>query len=365
MKMHVHSRAAPRSAVKALVVDDEPYVCDVIARWLEIEGYDCSVARSGNEALDLLEEDTYELMVSDIMMPGTSGMELLEIVRQRYPSMAVIMATAVDNRDTGVRTLKLGAYGYVIKPFDRNELIINVANALERRRLALKSQDYERMLERKVRERTADCRRREEEIALRLVSASEYRDEETGAHIRRIGLYAALLAGAMGWGLKETDDIQVAAPMHDVGKIGIPDRILLKPGKLTADEFAVMQGHTFIGAQLLGHSDIPLLAMASEIALCHHEKWNGAGYPRGLAGERIPPSARIVAVADVYDALVHDRVYRPAFSEERALDIMAGGRGSHFDPEIFDCFLTILPDLREIRKQVADEVKTSRYAVQN
>lgn len=204
-------------------------------------------------------------------------------------------------------------------------------------------------LDGEVRRRTADIRNREEEIALRLVAASEYRDQETGAHVRRIGSYCVALAAALGWGSEATDEIRLAAPMHDIGKIGIPDGILLKPGRLSEEEFAVMKQHTIIGARILGGTNIPLLEAARQIALCHHERWDGTGYPACLVGNAIPAAARLVAVADVYDALTHERVYKAAMPEEETLVIMREGRGSHFDPEVFDCFLTILATFRRIR----------------
>jgi len=244
---------------------------------------------------------------------------------------------------------------HVIKPFDNNELVISVVNALERRRLTLQSQAYEHRLEEEVRERTKDIRRREEEIALRLVSASEFRDEETGAHIRRIGLYVAVLAQAMGCPQEEVESIRVAGPMHDIGKIGVPDHILLKPGKLTREEFETMKSHSDIGASILSGSDVPLLHMARDIAQSHHEKWDGSGYPGHLAGEQIPRAARLVAVADVYDAFVHDRVYRPAMPDDQALGIMQENCGSQFDPDVFECFLRMLPEFRRIRGSVIDD----------
>ena len=339
---------------KVLVVDDEAFICSTISRFLKSDGYESCVAHSAEEALECLDKEDFELLVSDIMMPGMSGIELLAITKERYHDMAVIMATGVDSRETAIRALELGAYGYMIKPFDKNELIINVVNALERRRLTLQSREYERRLEQEVRDRTADIRHREEEIALRLVWASEYRDDETGEHIRRIGLFSAELAKSLGWSADVVDDIRVAAPMHDIGKIGIPDNILQKPGRLTEEEFDVVKKHPEIGAGILGGSNVPLLQLAGEISLCHHEKWDGSGYPQNLHGEDIPEFARIVALADVYDALVYDRVYRPAFSEEKALAIMLEGKGSHFDPRIFECFMDALPVLQEIRRNISE-----------
>lgn len=210
---------------------------------------------------------------------------------------------------------------------------------------------FREYLEEEVCRRTAKIRLREEEIALRLVWATESRDKDTGAHIRRIGLYSEALAKALGWEPQQADDIRIAASMHDIGKIGIPDKILSKAGKLTSEEFEIMKKHTEIGAKILEGSDIPLLQMAKEIALGHHEKWDGSGYPRGLTGKAIPESARIVAIGDVYDALVHSRIYKPAKPEANALVTMTHGNGKHFDPKIFECFLRILPTFRIIRQE--------------
>ncbi len=345
-----------------LIVDDEPFVRDILKRWLTEEGYRCDTAESGEEALIKLQTQPFELLISDIMMPGMSGLELLREVKASFPHVAVVMITAVDDRETAVATLKLGAYAYIIKPFDHNEVLINVVNALERRRLALVSEEYERQLEAEVRERTAELRRREEEIALRLVSATEYRDVETGGHVRRMGLYSEALAKTLGWEPPQVETMRLAAPMHDIGKIGVPDQILLKPGKLTDEEFETMKQHTSVGASILEGSDVELINMARDIALCHHERWDGNGYPQGLRGEEIPKSARLVAVADVYDALVSDRVYRPAMPEDQALDILTKGRGVHFDPEVLDGFLHILPTIHEIRDRVAGEDRAAAAA---
>jgi len=206
-------------------------------------------------------------------------------------------------------------------------------------------------LEEEVRRRTADIRRREEEIALRLVWAAESRDKETGDHIRRIGLYSEALATAIGWEQQMIDDIRVAAPMHDIGKIGIPDKILQKPGKLLPNEYEIIKSHPEIGAKILENSDVPLLQMAKDVSLCHHEKWDGSGYPGGLIGDAIPQSARIVTIVDVYDALVSERVYKTAKAGEEAIAIMTKEHGISFDPEILECFLSILPNLNWIRQK--------------
>ncbi len=341
--------------MRVLIVDDEEHICRIISMMLEQEGYACDIARDAETALEKLRSDAYQLCICDIMMPGMSGVELLEAIQSMVPNPAVIMVTAVDNRDMATKTLQLGAYGYVIKPFDRNEILITVANALERRRLALLSRQYENELEAEVRERTQDVRNREEEVVLRLISALGYRDTETGAHARRLGLMAATVAERMGWDAESRGHIRLAAPMHDVGKIGVPDSILRKPGKLTEEEFEIIKQHTAIGADILSGSQIPLLQMGKDIALHHHEKWDGTGYLGGLSGEEIPGSARIAAIADVYDALVHDRVYRPALPEEDALTIIRAERGKHFDPNVLDCFLDVASEVRRIRAEIPDD----------
>lgn len=340
---------------KILVVDDDPFIRDIILKCLETEGYECSTAHSAEKALELLEQDDFSLIISDIMMPGKSGIELLAIVRQKYPDIAMIMVTAVDDRKTAVQALQLGAFGYVIKPFDLNEIFLSVVNGLERHRLALQSKEYEKRLENDVKTRTAEIRRREEEICLRLTAACEYRDEETGTHNRRLGLYAFILADQLGWSGQLMDEIRIAACMHDIGKIGVPDNILLKTGRLTDEEFAIIKTHPIIGAEILSGSEISLLNMARDIALAHHEKWDGSGYPHGLAEDAIPEAARVVAIIDVYDALVHKRVYRPPLPEEEALGMMLKDTGRHFDPRIYDAFLQALPKIRQIRLQLRED----------
>lgn len=339
---------------KILITDDEPAVCEILSRWLMAEGYACVTAFSGEQAIRLLGDDDFRLVVSDVLMPGLSGLDLLDLVRNRYPETAVILVTGVDDKDTALSAVQLGAYGYVIKPFKRNEILISVSNALERQRLTSLSLQYERTLEARVLERTAEVRQREEEIIFRLLSTAAYRDDETGEHVRRIGLHSSVMARNLGWEDEAADDLRLAAAMHDIGKVGIPDSILKKPGYLTPEEFAIMKTHTEIGGKILGGSAAPMIRMAAEIARSHHEKWDGSGYPRALPGDAIPESGRIVAVVDVYDALVNDRVYRPAMSETAALAIMNDGKGKHFDSRILGAFFDLLPEIRRIREQVKD-----------
>jgi putative two-component system response regulator len=231
-----------------------------------------------------------------------------------------------------------------------------INNLLERRSMSRELADYNQNLESKVHRRTQDLQEREEEIIHRLVSASQYRDQETGGHIRRLGLYAEQMAEELGWEGEPLNNIRLAAMMHDVGKLGIPDDVLQKPGDLTDEEFETMKDHSVIGAEILQDSDVPPLQMAETVARYHHEQWDGSGYPAGLAGEDIPESARIVSVIDVYDALVHDRVYRDAMPEQKVLDIIDEDSGTHFDPEMVDCFFEVLPSLRAIRQLNPEEL---------
>jgi putative two-component system response regulator len=346
----------PGHSANILIVDDEPHICELLKRWLTADGHVCVTAQDGETALKVLNTEKFDLLISDIMMPRMSGMDLLMVMKPLFPDIAVIMVTAVDDRKTAIMALELGAYGYVTKPFERNEIIISIVNGLERRRLTQLSRNYERELEAKVLQRTLEVREREEEIIFRLLSATGCRDDETGAHVRRIGLYSAEMARALGWSREDVEQIRLAAPMHDVGKIGIPDAILRKPGKLTPDEFEIMKGHAEIGAGILNGSQVPLIRMAHEIALLHHERWDGSGYPRGLVEAEIPLSAAIVAVVDVYDAMVHDRVYRRAFPEDQALSIMESAGEGYFGSRVFECFMDLVPTLGKIRQDVKESL---------
>ncbi len=264
------------SPAQILVVDDESAVRDLLSRWLRNEGYSCATADSPAAAWDQLQGNPVDLVTLDIRMPGGSGLDLLDRIKHALPDTAAIMLTAEGDTAKAIRALTAGAYGYLIKPVERQELLIQVRNALERRRLVIENREHTRELENKVREQTRVIRRAHEETIHRLVKASLYRDEETGAHIKRTGLYSELLAAEIGWDRDRVEQIRLAAPMHDIGKIGIPDAILCKPGKLTPDEFATMQTHARLGAQLLAGSQSPVLQLAQEIALGHHDAGTAA-----------------------------------------------------------------------------------------
>jgi putative two-component system response regulator len=346
----------PRSV---LIVDDETPIRCLLARYLRDDGWDCTQAENAERAIERLEAASFSMVVTDINMPGHSGLWLLEQINARWPQTSVLMLTASSDTRCAIDSLTHGAAGYMLKPIHRDQFVIHARRAWEQRQLVLERRHYLEMLERRVQEQTAAIRLAHEETIHRLVVAAGWRDEETGAHIRRTGLFSEVLALAAGWSAREADQLRMAAPMHDVGKIGIPDAILKKPGKLTPEEFEVMKDHTLIGARMLAGSSSPVLQLAESIALCHHERWNGAGYPHGIAGESIPEAARILAIVDVYDALSHDRVYRPAWPEEKVLATLLDGQGTHFDPRLLTHFFASLEEIRAINEANPDDASCS------
>lgn len=348
------------SGERILVVDDEAPARRVFSRALVAEGYECATAESVPRARELLDGDRYDLIICDLNMPGESGMTLLEEVDRSHGEVAVLMATGEDDPAIAHAASERGADGYLVKPFSRNELLIHVDCALEqsrRRRLRLDNGSRREAQERatEVREALVDVAERERlidsqraEMLRRLSEVVGQRDLETGAHIRRIGSYSALLARVFGLDEAAVRAIDLAAPMHDVGKVAIPDSILLKPGKLSPGEREVMRRHAQIGHDILANSGSPLLDLAAEIALTHHERVDGKGYPARLHGEQIPLAGRIVAIGDVFDALTSDRPYKARLPLERALEIMREGRGTHFDPVLLDCFIEHLDEVLEL-----------------
>ncbi len=345
-----------------LIVDDEEAIRRLLYQKLSSEGYRCQEAGGADQALDELESSLIALVILDIKMPGKSGIELLPEIKASYPDTAVIMATAITDTSTAIQCMKNGAYDYITKPFNLDEVVLSVDRALEKRRLELENRDYQQHLEQKVERRTEELRRAIEKIKLasldtifRLSRAAEYRDEDTGAHIKRMSQYSAAVARKMGLNEETVETIVYAAPMHDVGKIGIPDRILLKPGKLDPGEWEIMKQHTIIGAQILEGSDAEFIKLAKVIALTHNEKWDGSGYPKGLRGSKIPLSGRITAIADVFDALTSKRPYKEPFSLERSFGIIKQSRGNHFDPEVVDAFFATEDAILEVKEKYKDE----------
>jgi putative two-component system response regulator len=342
------------SSFRILIVDDDQSICDLISRWLTSEGYFCATAATGEAATGFLEKTEFHLVLADIIMPGMSGVDLLTYIKSRSPDTAVILVTGVDDRKTASMTFEVGAWGYILKPFDFHDVILNVANALERRRLTLERRKQAELLRAQVEEKSRAVKERDRQMISVLLSALATHQDETPAHVERIGLSAAELAKYLRWGTDAVEHICLAAQLHDLGKLAIPDHVVKKTDQLTPSEFGIVKTHTSAGARILDKSDLPVIRMARDIALCHHECWDGSGYPAGLSGERIPESARIVAIVDVYDSLVHSRPYRRAFSEERAISIMQAYRGKAFDPRVFDYFMVLLPIMRRIQIEIND-----------
>jgi putative two-component system response regulator len=330
----------------------------VIERLVTATGHPVETAASAAEARDWLAAAPFSLVICDAHMPGESGSDLARWVRETQPDVAIVMATGTNDPELADETLAFGAYGFLVKPFKRNEVAINVANALLRRRLEIENREHRELLEERVAERTSALRdaiqrlevaqqhlkRSRAETISRLSLAIEFRSNETGQHVERIGHAAQRLSRRLGYDESWCETIKVSAVLHDVGKIGIPDGILLKPDVLTADERRRMQDHAEIGYRLLAGSGIELLEVAAKIARTHHERVDGTGYPNGLARDEIPIEGRITAVADVFDALTHDRLYRPALPLDDALEIMRGGRGTQFDAGVLDTFLASRED---------------------
>lgn len=343
--------------VRILVVDDQEIVRLALVRILGRHGFACTEACDGPQALAMLDREHFDLVLCDIKMPGMDGLTIVKAMGDRIPGTAIVMVSSLDNAEMAMECLRYGAYGYVLKPFKTNDILIAVASGLRRRMLELEYKDRELILARRVMEQTLVIRASREEVALRLISASEHRDSETGAHVRRIGLYAAEMGRRLGWDDDAVETIRAAAPMHDIGKIGVPDRILQKGGSLTEEEWIIMKSHTTMGANILKDSNVPFIQMGARIAECHHEKWDGSGYPLGLKGGGIPAEARITCLVDVYDALINRRVYKRPWREEEVLGYLHNESGRLFDPHLVGVFFNHFEAFRAIQSRYPD-----RYA---
>lgn len=335
-----------------LIAEDDAITLRRLQHFLEKWDHHVTTAANGVEALEKFLDQDVELVITDWMMPEMDGMELVRQIRsggRDKPYVYTILLTSRGEKEDVVKGLsEVGVDDYVVKPFEPDELRARLSVGERTVRLERTLREYGKGLEKIVRMQTRLIRKTQEETIIRLLTALESRDEETGGHVRRIGLFSAHLAEAAGWTQEEVEDIRLAAPMHDIGKIGVPDAILRKEGPLTTDEFEVIKSHTTIGGQILGDSEFPMLQMAHEIALYHHERFDGGGYPEDRKGEDVPVAARIVALVDVYDALSQDRVYRKACPLEEVLESMRQSSGSHFDPQFFDLFLDSIPDFQRI-----------------
>jgi putative two-component system response regulator len=332
-----------------LVVDDVPENIDILKGILQSR-YKIKVALNGEKALAIVATSPPDLILLDIMMPGMDGYEVCRRIKNETATrnIPIIFVTAKNEKTDEVEGLELGAVDYLRKPVVPVLVIARVKT-----HLAL--YDQNRALEEKVRQRTAELESTRLEIIRRLGRASEFKDNETGLHVIRMSYYSAHIARKAGMAEDEVEMILNASPMHDVGKIGIPDNIILKPGKLDDDEWQIMRSHPQIGADIIGEHPVGILRLAREIALSHHEKWDGRGYPAGLAGENIPYSGRIVAIADVFDALTTERPYKKAWPIEKALNVIQEEKGHHFDPDLVDVFLGCIDDLLKVRDKYQEK----------
>ena len=342
------------------IVDDTPLnltLIQALVRKLTPPGTEIVTFTSPLEGLQWCGSNEPDLLIVDYMMPDINGIEFIETVRKLYPSdtVPILMVTAAHEKEVRYQSLTAGANDFLTKPIDRHEFDPRVRTMLSLRASQQRLRNWNDDLREAVIRKTAEIVAREQETIARLARAAEFRDPETGAHIVRMAHYSQLIARQLGLDDELCERILTAAPMHDIGKVGTPDHILLKPGRLTAEELIVMRQHSRIGHDILLGSSSPMIQMAAEIALTHHEKFDGSGYPDGTVGEAIPISGRIVAVADVFDALTSPRPYKEAWPLERAFDFIKSGRGSHFDPACVDAFFAVIPEVLIIRERFQDE----------
>ncbi|HED53928.1 MAG TPA: response regulator [Phycisphaerales bacterium] len=374
-----HVESSSVSEAKIVIVDDESINIRVTQKYLERHGYKhFETTTNAAEAYEMIKRDQPDVVLLDLMMPEISGLDILRTLRldESTKLIPILILTASTDRASRHKALELGATDFLMKPVDVNELVPRVRNALLVKAHNDHLREYARKLSEEVKKRTHELAQSRLDVVHRLAKAAEYRDNETGRHVIRVGKYVEVIARAMGLDEETVDLMRHAAPLHDVGKIAIPDSILLSPNKLTPEEFEHIKLHSALGKKvfeqisdeewtqvrrhadagkaILGGTNCPLLRMAARIAISHHEKWDGSGYPLALAGEDIPLEGRITAVADVFDALSSKRPYKPAYSMEKCMEIMEEGRGKHFDPKVLDAFMSERDAIVEIQIEYAD-----------
>ena len=342
--------------MKVVIVDDTHINLVLMSRLMEkLEDVTTVAFQSAREALQWCREHPYDLLILDYMMPDINGLEFIGQLdpdpRARPP---VLMVTASQDVEIRHRALENGANDFLIKPIDKVEFLARTRNMLALRRATVALENRASWLASEVSAATAELRAREQETILLLCRASEYRDPETGAHIQRMAHYSRLIAAELGMSEEEQDRLLSAAPMHDIGKVGTPDTILLKPGRLNQEEMEIMRQHALIGYSILKSSKAKMLQLAAEIAYSHHERFDGTGYPNGLKGDAIPLAGRIVAVADVFDALTNVRPYKQAWTLDAARAFLVENSGSHFDPACVNALLKRWPEVLEIRGRLND-----------
>ncbi|MCP3942371.1 MAG: response regulator [Desulfobacteraceae bacterium] len=337
--MGINSEDQSPNKANILIVDDDPTILSMFKRAMKVANHNCTVAHDGKSALSMLSNNTFDLVITDINMPEMNGIELATQIFTFFSADVIVMTGQAKGYQYD-EIINIGASDFVEKPFSIQEIILRIRRVLRERRLKEEAKSSHEELK----EAYLDS-------IHRLVMASEFKDEDTGNHIVRIADYSTLISRELNQSDQFIETISYAAPMHDVGKIGIPDKILLKPGKLTMEEFNIMKQHTLIGSKLLSKSKSRILQMAKDIALCHHEKFNGKGYPREISGKEIPLTGRIVAIADTFDALTSKRPYKDPYPPEMVYDIIRREKGAHFDPDITDIFLKNFDTFVEIRRE--------------
>ncbi|HMD83272.1 MAG TPA: HD domain-containing phosphohydrolase [Terriglobia bacterium] len=354
--------STPQSRV--LVVDDDPRICDILMAKLTFSGFISEFCTSGEDALKLLSKEAYDAIISDLKMPGVSGLELLAATRRLAPHTAFLMATGENDVAVGVTAMKQGAADYLLKPFQLDAVMLSLRRALETKRLEAKVEEYrlglEIMVEQRTKELMAALERNEQtydETLEALAAALDLRDNDTAGHSQRVTLYSLEIARKLNISKDALKQLERGANLHDIGKIGIPDSILLKPAKLTPEETAIMQTHARIGYELM--SRVAFLSSAAQIVLTHQESYDGTGYPQGLAGEEIPLGARIFAISDTLDAMMSDRPYRRGRPYSVARAEIERESGRQFDPQVVTAFLSI-PE--ETWTRIRDEVARNRPA---
>lgn len=366
------------TATRILVIEDQPEIRELLASYLRAKGYETKTAENGLDGLFLLEQWPADLVTVDLNMPVMNGHEFIEKSVARWPDLPIVVVSGIGGVDLAVEALRLGAREFLTKPIENFSIVDNtIEKALEAVRLIKENRDYQQNLEKMVEQRTKELEETKKQLLYSLGKSAEYRDNETGMHVIRVGKMCELLGLAIGLDPADAKRFGEAAPLHDIGKIGIADNILLKPGKLTSEEWETMKRHCEIGCDILRrHSSgwdnggvdfneiiklgaaelntISLLEQAMVIALFHHERWDGQGYPCNLSANKIPLIARIVAVIDVYDALGSERPYKKALSDDACQNIIREGSGSHFDPGIVDLFFENIDEIVAIKKQWMD-----------
>jgi putative two-component system response regulator len=347
---------------RIMLVDDEITNLKLLTKALNVHGYEnLEALQDPREVLSSYRKAKPDLILLDLNMPYLSGYDVLDLLRELEDPLLppVVVLTAQKGQDYLLKAFRSGARDFITKPFDIGELIARVNNMLEVHTAHRLIHEKKEVLDDLVRVRTEELLHTRQQVIQKLGRAAEFRDNETGRHIIRVSRTAELLARNLDWSPDDCEALLHATPMHDIGKIGIPDKILLKPGKLDSEEWEIMKTHTIIGAHILEEDGSELLRLAQEIALTHHEKWDGSGYPRGLAGKDIPISGRIVAVADVFDALSSKRSYKDAWNSDRSIEHILSSGGSQFDPEIVDLFRVHLPEITDIQERLNDRDETA------